>query len=67
MNPFRQHVYLGETAGDYSELITLALKENSPAKAKTRVEFAAGHTWKNNVLEMLKALENVKTTSQTVG
>jgi len=60
MNPFRMHVYLGETAGDYSELITLALKENSTQKSKARVEFAAGHTWKNNVLEMIKALETVK-------
>jgi glycosyltransferase involved in cell wall biosynthesis len=65
MNPFRQHVYLGETAEEYSALITQALQENSPAKSKGRVDFAAGHTWENNVLEMLKALEVLKASSQS--
>lgn len=60
MNPFRDHVYLGENAEDYCALITRALQENSPGKAQERSLFAGGHTWANNVAAILDALNKVK-------
>jgi len=57
MNPFRNHVYLGENYNDYCSLIKLAMAENSATKISERIEFASSHTWKNNISEILKALK----------
>jgi teichuronic acid biosynthesis glycosyltransferase TuaH len=56
MNPFRNHVYLGENSSEYCTLIRLALEENSASKIEERVEFASSHTWENNISELLRVL-----------
>ncbi len=65
MEIFKDHVYLGETAADYIQLIEKALKENSEEKERQRMEFAQGHTWENNVLEIGHAIAQL-TSKQTV-
>jgi teichuronic acid biosynthesis glycosyltransferase TuaH len=59
MEIFKDHVYLGETATDYIQLIEKALKENSPEKEQERIVFAQGHTWENNVTEIDKAIKQL--------
>jgi glycosyltransferase involved in cell wall biosynthesis len=59
MNPFRNHVYLGENAKDYCLLIKRAMEENTSTKISERIEFASSHTWENNISEILKALKKL--------
>jgi len=59
MEIFKDHVYLGETASDYIKLIELALEEDSTQKQQERIDFAQGHTWKNNVNEIDKAIQQL--------
>lgn len=56
MSIFSEHVYLGETKEDYIKLIDQALREDSETKRVGRIDFAATHTWENNVLEIYKAI-----------
>jgi len=56
MSPFSNHVYLGQNAEDYCRLIKLAMEENSDSRINDRISLASSHTWKNNVLEILKAI-----------
>ncbi|AYB33162.1 glycosyltransferase [Chryseolinea soli] len=60
MNPFREHVYLGESVDDYVTLIPKAIAENNAAKAAARRDFALEHTWKKNAELILEAIEKVK-------
>ncbi|HEY5745979.1 MAG TPA: glycosyltransferase [Chryseolinea sp.] len=60
MNPFREHVYLGESVDDYVTLIPKAIAENNAAKAAARRDFALEHTWKKNTELILEAIEKVK-------
>ncbi|MFS4416475.1 glycosyltransferase [Maribacter sp. 2307ULW6-5] len=60
MEIFKDHVYLGETATDYIQLIERALEENSEDREQRRMAFAQGHTWENNVLEIGRAIERAK-------
>jgi teichuronic acid biosynthesis glycosyltransferase TuaH len=59
MEIFKDHVYLGETATDYIELIDKALKENNTEKQAERITFAQGHTWENNVKEIDNAIQQL--------
>jgi teichuronic acid biosynthesis glycosyltransferase TuaH len=59
MEIFKDHVYLGETAKDYIQLIEKALKEDSLLKQQERIVFAQGHTWENNVQEIEKAIQQL--------
>jgi len=60
MNPFRNHVYLGESVDDYVTLIPKAIAENNAARAEARRNFALEHTWKKNAELILEAIEKVK-------
>ncbi|HMG08928.1 MAG TPA: glycosyltransferase [Mucilaginibacter sp.] len=56
MSVFEQHTYLGTTKGDYIQLIEKALSEDSEEKRQERIQFAATHTWENNVREIYAAV-----------
>ena len=56
MSIFAGHTYLATTKEDYVTLIDKALKENTPALQQARREFAASHTWENNVKEIYAAI-----------
>ena len=56
MSIFIEHVYLATTKEDYITLIGQALAEDSEIKRVGRINFAATHTWENNVLEIYKAI-----------
>jgi teichuronic acid biosynthesis glycosyltransferase TuaH len=56
MSVFEQHTYLGVTKEDYVQLIEKALAENAEEKRQQRIDFAATHTWENNVAEIYKAI-----------
>jgi len=58
MEIFKDHVYLGATWKDYSNLIDTALAENTPEKRQKSMEFASAHTWKNSVDQMLTHLKD---------
>jgi glycosyltransferase involved in cell wall biosynthesis len=59
MSVFEDHTYLAATKEDYVDLIGSALHEDTEAKRKDRRDFAAAHTWENNVLEIYKAILSV--------
>lgn len=56
MEAFASHTYLAEKKEDYVRLIRLALSEDSAEKIQSRKEFAAEHTWENNVKEIYKVI-----------
>lgn len=60
MSVFAAHTYLGVSKEDYAQLIEQALKEDSEKKHQERIDFAATHTWENNVLEIYKAISESK-------
>jgi glycosyltransferase involved in cell wall biosynthesis len=64
MSVFEQHTYLGITKEDYIQLIEKALKENSPEKKQERIQFAATHTWENNVGEIYAAINEFEKTKK---
>jgi len=49
---FSEYTYLGNTAEEYVILIERALNENSDELIKARKDFAATHSWENNVLKI---------------
>jgi glycosyltransferase involved in cell wall biosynthesis len=57
MKPFEDHVYLATDASDYESLVREALLEDSEFKGQGRRNLAAGHTWGNNVSEIMKAID----------
>ncbi len=57
MEVFKNYCYLAHTSDEYVELIEKALKENNETLQKERAQFAASHTWSNNVAEIWKSLE----------
>ena len=59
MEIFKDHVYLGETATDYINLIEKALKEDSPIKQQERIVYAQDHNWGNNIHEIDKAIQEL--------
>ena len=61
MEIFKDYVYLGNTAMDYTNLIDKALLENNGDLIQQRISFAQSHSWKSNVKEIEKAIELLKT------
>ena len=57
MEVFKNYCYLAHSSDEYIELIEKALEENNETLEKEREEFAASHTWENNVAEIWNALE----------
>ncbi|MGK0446486.1 MAG: glycosyltransferase involved in cell wall biosynthesis [Polaribacter sp.] len=60
MEIFKDHVYLGETADDYIQLIEKILTDDSEKEQQGRIAFAQSHTWENNVNEIGKAILQLK-------
>ena len=61
MSVFSDFTYLAETKEEYIDCIDKALLEDSDQLHFSREQFAKQHTWENNVLEISKAVEEVKT------
>jgi len=59
MELFREHSYLCSSVSDYQEAVEKALTEDSKEKAKERIAFAQSHSWKNNVNNIYKYVEEV--------
>ncbi len=62
MSVFADHTYLCETKEEYVAAISKAIEEDSPALQQERKDFAATHTWENNVKEIYAAIAKVKAT-----
>lgn len=60
MEIFKDVTYLGKTADDYIELISRAISENCEALISRRIEFAKSHTWENSVIQISRAIKEVK-------
>ena len=60
MDSFSNFVYLAKSKEDYVKLIERALVENSEILKAQRKKFALGHTWKNSVSEIYKAINLVQ-------
>lgn len=56
MEIFKDHTYLSQKPKDYPALIELALSEDSEELRNKRKEFAADHSWTNNVREIYDAI-----------
>lgn len=59
MEIFKGYTYLAHTKEDYVTLIDRALAENSDDLSRQRKEFAASHTWENNVSEIYRAINSI--------
>jgi teichuronic acid biosynthesis glycosyltransferase TuaH len=57
MELFREHSYLCSSVADYQEAVEKALQEDSEEKAGQRIAFAQLHSWKNNVNEIFKYIQ----------
>lgn len=65
MEYFKQYVYLANDKEEYIEFVYKAFAENSRKKALARRNFAASHTWQENVrhiYETIRKSENIKFT-----
>lgn len=60
MSVFADYTYLAENQEEYITFIEKALREDNDQIRQARKDFASGHTWENNVLEIFKAIETVK-------
>jgi len=60
MRVFADYTYLAENKEEYIQCIEKALREDAEPIRQKREEFAKQHTWENNVLEISKAIENIK-------
>lgn len=61
MSIFNEFTYLGNSIEDYIRLIAKALTEDDTTLRAARQNFAASHTWENNVKEIYKAINQVAT------
>ena len=61
MSIFAMHTYLAETREQYLDGIERALKEDSAGKQENRKQFAATHSWKNNVAAIYEAINEFVT------
>jgi glycosyltransferase involved in cell wall biosynthesis len=59
MQLFKDHVYLCAKVEDYKEALEKAINENTSEKIKQRILFAKSHSWKNNVKQIYKRIENL--------
>ncbi|MEO6521599.1 MAG: glycosyltransferase [Mucilaginibacter sp.] len=60
MEIFDKHTYLGKDKEDYVTLIQKALDEDNALLQQKRKDFAASHTWENNVAEIYQAINTFK-------
>ena len=60
MSVFADYTYLAESKQEYVLYIEKAIQENSDQISQKRKEFARKHTWANNVEEIFKAIETIK-------
>lgn len=60
MEIFSEHTYLGKDKEAYITLIQKALDEDDAALQQKRKDFAASHTWENNVAEIYDAINTFK-------
>ncbi|EHQ25710.1 glycosyltransferase [Mucilaginibacter paludis] len=60
MDIFIDHVYLGKDKEEYVSLIQKALDEDDAHLQNKRKQFAASHTWENNVAEIYRAINTFK-------
>jgi len=58
MEIFSDHTYLCSTVEEYREAVEKALSANSREKEKARIKFAQSHSWKNNVENIYKCLND---------
>jgi glycosyltransferase involved in cell wall biosynthesis len=63
MSVFADYTLLAENKDDYLVLIERALKQDGEQERNDRQAFARMHTWSNNVSEIYKAIEKVKSSS----
>jgi len=61
MELFREHSYLCSSVAEYQEAVEKALSEDSMENANGRIAFAQSHSWKNNVNNIFKYIEQVQT------
>jgi len=59
MSVFSEYTYLAGNKEEYITFIEKALSENSEELRRKRETFARLHTWENNVLEIVKAAQQV--------
>lgn len=57
MELFREHSYLCSSVADYQEAVEKALQEDNDQKANERITFAKSHSWKNNVNNIFKYIQ----------
>lgn len=57
MELFREHSYLCSSVADYQNAVEKALSEDSKEKANGRIAFAKSHSWKNNVNNIFKYIQ----------
>ena len=60
MEIFSAHTYLGKDKEAYVSLIQKALDEDDATLQQQRKDFAASHTWENNVAEIYQAINTFK-------
>ena len=60
MSVFADYTYLAENQEEFITFIEKALREDNYQIRQNRKDFASCHTWENNVLEIFKAIETVK-------
>lgn len=60
MSVFSKYVYLAVNNHDYISLINKALQEDTPQRQQQRIDFAATHTWENNVKNIYIAINNTQ-------
>ena len=58
MEVFKEHCYLAISPVNYVKLIELGLEEDNKELAERRSDFAASHTWENNVRLIWESLES---------
>lgn len=59
MEYFAGYTYLSGSASDYPDLIERAMKEDSPENQRKRKQFAAKHSWQQNVKEIYRYMQQV--------
>lgn len=64
---FNEYTYLCDTPAEYITAIEKAMAENSAALQDARKNFAASHSWENNVKEIYKAVNLVKNSAMDRG
>jgi len=60
MDIFSAHTSLAANKEEYMQLIDTALQEDNEMRRKERKDFAATHTWENNVAEIYQAVLSIQ-------